>query len=245
MENDFGQWLPKASAERLKQFGRSLKPELREELPHHFSGFHAHPGRQPPDGDWRTWLIMAGRGFGKTRAGAEWVRAVAEDGEARIALVAATLGEARSVMVEGESGLLACCPPTRRPVYEPSLRKVTFANGAQAFLYGANEPEALRGPQHIPLSRAKPTIRRARRPKASAGWSATPRPAPGPTMPATWRRIRRAAGSSQPRATGCACSTAGAGRTSATSADGSGRRRLPNPRAAPRSMSKRGSLSPS
>ena len=148
MENDFGQWLPNARPERLKQFGRSLKPELREELPHHFSGFHAHPGQQPPDGDWRTWLIMAGRGFGKTRAGAEWVRAIAEDGEARIALVAATLGAARSVMVEGESGLLACCPPARRPVYEPSLRKVTFANGAQAFLDGANEPEALRGPQH-------------------------------------------------------------------------------------------------
>jgi len=146
--NDIEQWLPKASPERLKQFERSLKPEHREELAHHFSGFHAHPGQQPPDGDWRTWLIMAGRGFGKTRAGAEWVRTVAEDGEARIALVAATLGEARSVMVEGESGLLACCPPTRRPLYEPSLRKVTFANGAQAFLYGANEPEALRGPQH-------------------------------------------------------------------------------------------------
>ena len=148
MSGDLGAWLPRASRERLRRFSNGLKPRHRDELPHHFA-FHAHPGQLPPSGDWRTWLIMAGRGFGKTRAGAEWVREVADtDPHARIALVAATLGEARSVMIEGESGLLACCPPARRPVYEPSLRKLTFANGAQAFLYGANEPEALRGPQH-------------------------------------------------------------------------------------------------
>lgn len=68
----------------------------------------AHAGQLPPEGEWLIWLIMAGRGFGKTRAGAEWVRSVTEDDPAaRIALVAASLGEARSVMVEGESGLLA------------------------------------------------------------------------------------------------------------------------------------------
>jgi phage terminase large subunit-like protein len=110
----------------------------------------AHEGQRPPEGeDWRVWLLMAGRGFGKTRAGAEWVRCVAEsDGTARIALVGASLGEVRSVMVEGESGLLACCPPDRRPLFEPSLRRGTFANGAQALLYSAGEPESLRGPQH-------------------------------------------------------------------------------------------------
>src|SRR6186713_3586027 len=148
MEHDFQHWLPVASPERLRRFERTLTAAQRGELPHHF-GFQAHPGQLPPDGDWRTWLVMAGRGFGKTRAGAEWVRAVAEaDATARIALVAASLGEARSVMVEGESGLLACCPPERRPVFEPSLRRVTFANGAQALLYSAGEPESLRGPQH-------------------------------------------------------------------------------------------------
>lgn len=108
----------------------------------------AHDGQLPPDGNWRIWLIMAGRGFGKTRAGAEWVKAVAEsDPEARIALVGATLGDARSVMVEGESGIIACCSPEDRPVFEPSLRRLRFPNGAEATLYSAGEPESLRGPQ--------------------------------------------------------------------------------------------------
>lgn len=83
----------------------------------------AHAGQLPPEGEWLIWLIMAGRGFGKTRAGAEWVRSVAEDDPAaRIALIAASLGEARSVMVEGESGLLAVAPRALRPHFEPSRR---------------------------------------------------------------------------------------------------------------------------
>lgn len=103
----------------------------------------------PPDGDWAIWMICAGRGFGKTRAGAEWVRQTARgNGAARIALVAASLGEARQVMVEGESGLLACCSPQAAPQYEPSLRRLTFQNGAQVLLYSAGEPDSLRGPQH-------------------------------------------------------------------------------------------------
>ncbi|MGJ0239312.1 DNA-packaging protein [Novosphingobium fluoreni] len=102
-----------------------------------------------PAGDWRTWLIMAGRGFGKTRAGAEWVREMAEAyPDARIALVAASLSEARAVIVEGESGLLSLGPVHRRPAFEPSLRRVTWPNGAQATLYSAGEPDSLRGPQH-------------------------------------------------------------------------------------------------
>ena len=141
-------WLLNAEPRDLRWFTGGLKPEQRNEYDYTFSTT-AHDGQLPPPGEWRTWLIMAGRGFGKTRAGAEWVRSLADaDPEARIALVAATLGEARSVMVEGESGLLACCPPHNRPSYEPSLRKVTFPNGAMALLYGANEPESLRGPQH-------------------------------------------------------------------------------------------------
>jgi phage terminase large subunit-like protein len=102
-----------------------------------------------PEGDWRVWMIMAGRGFGKTRAGAEWVRQIAEaDPTARIALVAASLAEARAVMVEGVSGLLAVSPPDRRPRFVPSLHRVRFANGAQVQLFSAAEPESLRGPQH-------------------------------------------------------------------------------------------------
>ncbi|MFX4220689.1 MAG: DNA-packaging protein [Thalassobaculum sp.] len=102
----------------------------------------------PPEGDWRVWLILAGRGFGKTRTGAEWVRALAETGRAgRIALVGETAGDARDVMVEGESGLLACCPPWGRPLYEPSKRRVTWANGAIATCFSADDPDQLRGPQ--------------------------------------------------------------------------------------------------
>jgi phage terminase large subunit-like protein len=94
-------------------------------------------------------MIMAGRGFGKTGAGAEWVRQIAEaDPTARIALVAASLAEARAVMVEGVSGLLAVSPPDRRPRFEPSLHRVRFANGAQVQLFSAAEPESLLGPQH-------------------------------------------------------------------------------------------------
>ncbi|WP_306087833.1 phage terminase large subunit family protein [Qipengyuania flava] len=105
--------------------------------------------QSPPRGAWNCWVICAGRGFGKTRTGAEWVRECAIlDPDARIALVAASLGEARSVMVEGESGVLAICPPNYRPFYEPSLKRLTWPNGAMAFLYSAAEPESLRGPQH-------------------------------------------------------------------------------------------------
>src|SRR5688500_3382798 len=109
----------------------------------------AHDSQLPPSGDWHTWLIMGGRGHGKTRAGAEWVRKVAEaDPTARIALVGANLGETRRVMVEGESGLLAIAPWRRRPEFESSRRLLTWPNGAKATLYSAGEPESLRGPQH-------------------------------------------------------------------------------------------------
>jgi phage terminase large subunit-like protein len=112
--------------------------------------FWARTSQLPPEGDdWRTWLLMAGRGFGKTRAGAEWVRGLAEqDGRLRIALVAATMAEGRSVMIEGQSGLLEIAPAGSRPEYEPSLRRLSWPTGAQAFLYSAAEPEALRGPEH-------------------------------------------------------------------------------------------------
>ena len=108
----------------------------------------AHEGQIAPEGAWHTWLILAGRGFGKTRAGAEWIRRIAEDPDARIALVAASLGEARRVMVEGESGLLAISPRGKRPLFEPSRRQLTWESGAKATFYSGAEPESLRGPQH-------------------------------------------------------------------------------------------------
>ena len=109
----------------------------------------ARPAQLPPPGDWRIWLLLAGRGFGKTRTGAELIRArVAASTARRLALVAPTAGDARNVMVEGESGILAISPPWDRPHYEPSKRRLTWPNGAIATLYSADEPERLRGPQH-------------------------------------------------------------------------------------------------
>jgi predicted phage terminase large subunit-like protein len=110
--------------------------------------FWARPNQLPPAGDWRVWLVLAGRGFGKTRTGAEWVRAQVRAGKRRIALVGPTASDSRDVMVEGESGILACSPPSERPVYEPSKRRLTWPCGAIATTYSADEPERLRGPQH-------------------------------------------------------------------------------------------------
>lgn len=111
--------------------------------------FWADPRQLPPEGDWRVWLMLAGRGFGKTRTGAEWVRAMAEaDGALRIALVGATMAEARAVMVEGESGVLAVSPAATRPKWEPSRGRLLWRSGAQAFVYSGENPDGLRGPQH-------------------------------------------------------------------------------------------------
>ena len=104
-----------------------------------------------PSGLWRTWLIMTGRGWGKTRTGAEWIRDRIAKGARRIALVGRTSADTRDVMVEGESGLLSCFPPHQRPEYEPSKRRVTFANGALVTTYSGDEPDLLRGPQHDTL----------------------------------------------------------------------------------------------
>lgn len=193
---------------------QALGPERVGRLLHDWR-FWGRPGQLPPPGDWRVWLVLAGRGFGKTRAGAEWVQQVAGGGGAgpaggpgvdggalaglpaaaepdgliptqechvghfagcinegegaeggrfgpvgsvgvtagvaapvRIALVGATLAEARAVMVEGESGLLATAPPWARPVFEPALRRLVWPNGSVAHLYSADAPEQLRGAQH-------------------------------------------------------------------------------------------------
>jgi len=110
----------------------------------------AHEGQRAPKGNWRVWLMMAGRGYGKTRAGAEWVSEIARAGneETRIALVAATMDEARSVMVEGESGILSVGPVYDRPHWEPSRARLVWRSGAQALLFSGANPDGLRGPQH-------------------------------------------------------------------------------------------------
>lgn len=136
------------SSADLRNFMKELREDERDALLFHWR-LWARPEQLSPPGDWQCWLICAGRGFGKTRAGAEWVREVVRAApDARIALVAASIYEARAIMVEGESGVLACTPDPWKPLFEPSLRRLTWPSGAQAFLYSAAEPESLRGPQH-------------------------------------------------------------------------------------------------
>lgn len=119
----------------------------REQLLDEWS-FWANGAQLPPDGDWRFWLIMGGRGSGKTRAGAEWLRAQAESGRrGRFALVGPTYADVRNVMIEGESGLLAIAPKDQRPVFESSRGRLVWPNGAQAFAFSAESLEGLRGPQ--------------------------------------------------------------------------------------------------
>ena len=142
------------TVEARMRFLDGLSPNALLALPWLFE-FWAVAGHQlPPQGKWSSWVILGGRGAGKTRAGAEWVRAQVEGATPtargtcrRIALVAETLEQAREVMVFGESGLLACCPPDRRPQWIASRQILQWPNGAEAQIYSANSPERLRGPQ--------------------------------------------------------------------------------------------------
>ena len=116
--------------------------------------FWALPHQLPPEGAWRTWVIMGGRGAGKTRAGAEWVRAQVEGARPmdpgtakRVALVGETVDQVREVMIFGDSGILACSPPDRRPDWEAGRRRLVWPNGAVAQVFSAHEPDSLRGPQ--------------------------------------------------------------------------------------------------
>lgn len=112
----------------------------------------ARPSQLPPPGDWNGWMILAGRGFGKTRAGAGWVHELVETGQTgRIALVAATAADARDTLVEGVSGILNTAPPWSRPLYESSKRRLTWPNGAIATMFSSEEADRLRGPEHDAL----------------------------------------------------------------------------------------------
>ena len=146
-------WLACAEPEEVDEFLGGLSDNALASLPWLFD-FWALPHQLPPEGDWKTWVIMGGRGAGKTRAGAEWVRALVEGATpeapgraSRVALVSETFDQARDVMVFGDSGILACSPPDRRPLWEAGRRRLVWANGATAQVYSGHEPEALRGPQ--------------------------------------------------------------------------------------------------
>lgn len=135
--------------EERRELLASLAPKAKMELLYDWRGFWARPPQIAPEGEWETWFVMAGRGFGKTRTGAEWVREEVEAGRARrIALVAPTAADYRDVMVEGDSGLLSVSRPDFMPDWEPSKRRLTWPNGAIATCYAAETPNRLRGPQH-------------------------------------------------------------------------------------------------
>jgi len=149
-------WLASQPAAFQTQAMAKLTPQEMTDLNWKWDGWWARPQQVAPPGDWRHWLFVAGRGAGKTRAGSEWVRDQVKRGRGRITLIAPTAGDARDVMVEGESGILSVCwagdtdakgNPLGRPLYEPSKRRITWSNGAIATLFSAEEPERLRGPQ--------------------------------------------------------------------------------------------------
>lgn len=146
-------WLASATPEEVDEFLASLSENALLALPWLFE-FWALPHQLPPRGAWKTWVIMGGRGAGKTRAGSEWVRAEVEGPgpddpgrSKRVALVGETVDQVREVMVMGESGILACSPPDRRPEWQASRQQLVWPNGAVAQVFSAHDPEAMRGPQ--------------------------------------------------------------------------------------------------
>jgi phage terminase large subunit-like protein len=108
--------------------------------------FHINPAQAPPTGDWHSWLFLGGRGAGKTRAGAEWLAALAQRG-VRCALIGPSLHDVREVMIEGPSGLKTIAPKGNRPSYEVSRKRLRWPDGGVAYAYSAEDPESLRGPQ--------------------------------------------------------------------------------------------------
>ena len=140
-------FLASATPDQIDGFIASLAAGEASRLLHAWP-LWARESQLPPSGDWRVWLLMAGRGFGKTRAGAEWVRGLAESGVGRsVALVGDTAEDVRQVMVEGPSGLLAVTPSGCRPVWHRSLRRLDWPSGMVARCYSAADPEQLRGPE--------------------------------------------------------------------------------------------------
>src|SRR5215210_1396613 len=148
-EQQLVELLLSADEEERARIILSMTPEQLLRLDGKFE-LWAHKSQLPPsDEGWRVWLMMAGRGFGKTRAGAEWVHGIARSKPgARIALAGSTIGDARSIMVEGVSGLLKVAALSRRKLeWEPSIGRLTWRNGSQAQLFSGDNADGLRGPE--------------------------------------------------------------------------------------------------
>jgi len=150
------QWLAGLDAPQRDKLLNGLSEEECEALFYDWS-FWARDSQLPPEGDWFCWLILAGRGFGKTRTAVEWIRGHVEGASPlvaplgapqRIALIADSFLDGKQTMIEGESGLLEISPPDFRPVFESTNKRLIWPNGIQAFLYSAETPDQLRGPQH-------------------------------------------------------------------------------------------------
>ncbi len=141
---------------KVKDIFDQLGPIKTEELKHDWMFWARDNQLEPNDPDWNVWFINAGRGFGKTRSGVEWVRENVKRGVKRIAAVASTNSDIERVMVKGESGFLSVCWKNDRtykgkkmgfPEWSPTKRTLTWENGAQVQFFSAEEPERLRGPQ--------------------------------------------------------------------------------------------------
>lgn len=146
-------WLASAPAVTRTEFLNKLQDGERMALPYLFE-FWAHDHQLPPGGTWRNWVILGGRGAGKTRAGAEWVRSQVEGARPmdkglcrRLALVGETYDQVREVMIYGDSGIMACSPPDRKPKWVATRRCLVWPNGAEAMCFSAHDAEGLRGPQ--------------------------------------------------------------------------------------------------
>lgn len=147
--------LPKSDFSIIGSMPEKKFQTFLQNLPEHLSAhlytcweFYARPDQLPPETDWLIWLLMGGRGSGKTRAGAEWVREQVQNlGKRRIALVGPTYSDVREVMLGGESGLLNLGYPAERPKYLPSRRRLEWPNGATGQIFTAEDPDGLRGPQ--------------------------------------------------------------------------------------------------
>jgi phage terminase large subunit-like protein len=155
----FKRWTPRAqeqALEALRKMGHRTwrpfwckNPQCSGEPHGEWRWNHARADQRPPtDTEWLVWLLLSGRGSGKTRTGSEYInRAVAVDSP-RVAIIAGTAPDARDIMVEGESGIVTISKPDQRPAYEPSKRRLTWPNGAVGTIFSAEEPDRLRGPEH-------------------------------------------------------------------------------------------------
>lgn len=134
--------------EERKEIINSLNDDEAEEILYDWK-FWARPKQLPPPGDWLTWFIMTGRGWGKNFVGSNWINEQAKQGAQHIALIGQTKADVRDTMVElGPSSILKLARPGFRPEYEPSKRRVVWPNGCIATIYSGDEPDQVRGPSH-------------------------------------------------------------------------------------------------